>query len=604
MLQRRRTKDTIDCNPSSPGPLARTLQMPRAEPVGAIPVGGYRDVPYSDGLTAPLTAEDRKRRASVQSNDDHYTLDRGMVFEGRACHDAFFAVLYLLVLVAAFGTASASLTNADYTLEPPAELGCPELDASRDTGALHALLRRATPGVQSFDSFLESFKRKVPWVLPAVVGGAVAIGFVYLQLLRCFARPMVYISLGFFPAGFTAAGVAIISLPEDAVGGWDKQGRLTTMYILFALAAVYLLVLCCLRKRIEMTIRTLTTAGEALANTAAVFLTCFGVFLVWLVLATATGTGMVVALFNGEWSAVEDAEGNVESCVYALDDTGSSTLAVCAFTFLWTSLLFTELRGFVVAGTIGHWYYHSTDASPPLKYPSLTACSLAFGKSFGSMCLGSLILAIIQVILFIIRAAREANRDSDNVGVKIVLCLLECCIQCIYEIVRIFTSFVTIVTSISGQSFVQSAKTVSAVCRRNGFEIVVVDSLASAVLSMGAFIFSLALATIPWIALVIIEPLDEEPLSDSYYAYTGGLCGAAFLVGMIVLGSFSGIVLNAASTLFICFVVDRDVQTHGTAYGNGEQQIVLATHVQVVHATFLETHPPKLDESQLIDSRQ
>ena len=48
-------------------------------------------------------------------------------------------------------------------------------------------------------------------------------------------------------------------------------------------------------------------------------------------------------------------------------------------------------------------------------------------------------------------------------------------------------------------------------------EIVVVDSLASAVLNMGAFIFSLALATIPWIALVVVEPIDE--LSDTYYIY-------------------------------------------------------------------------------------
>ena len=115
------------------------------------------------------------------------------------------------------------------------------------------------------------------------------------------------------------------------------------------------------------------------------------------------------------------------------------------------------------------------------------------------MCLGSLILALIQVVLFIIRSAREANRDNNNGALRVVLCvrfrvsvalslsraresrqslttvfsapeqLLECCVRCVYEIVRIFTSFATIVTSISGQSFVQSAKTVTHVCRRNGF---------------------------------------------------------------------------------------------------------------------------------------
>ena len=39
------------------------------------------------------------------------------------------------------------------------------------------------------------------------------------------------------------------------------------------------------------------------------------------------------------------------------------------------------------------------------------------------MCLGSLILAIIQVVLFIIRSAREANRDGNNGALKVVLCV-------------------------------------------------------------------------------------------------------------------------------------------------------------------------------------
>jgi hypothetical protein len=39
------------------------------------------------------------------------------------------------------------------------------------------------------------------------------------------------------------------------------------------------------------------------------------------------------------------------------------------------------------------------------------------------MCFGSLILALIQVVLFIIRSAREANRDSNNGALRVVLCV-------------------------------------------------------------------------------------------------------------------------------------------------------------------------------------
>ena len=141
-------------------------------------------------------------------------------------------------------------------------------------------------------------------------------------------------------------------------------------------------------------------------------------------------------------------------------------------------------------------------------------------------------------------------------------------------------------------TFCNSAKTVFNVCKRNGFELVVVDSLASSVMSIGAFIFSIGLATIPWIALVVINPPDD--MDGTYFAYTGGVCGVSFLLAMLVLGSFTGVVLNSASTLFICFVADRDAVSHAPAYGNGQAQaeVVQATHVQVVHGAFLETHKP------------
>ena len=141
----------------------------------------------------------------------------------------------------------------------------------------------------------------------------------------------------------------------------------------------------------------------------------------------------------------------------------------------------------------------------------------------------------------------------------------------------------------------ESAKTVTNVMKRNGFDLFIVDSLAFTVLNMSALIFSLALAAIPWLAMITINPPD--PIEDSYYAYTGALCGVALVLGMVVLGSFSGIVLNAATTLFICYVADRDAATHGAAYGGGGGgELVLAAHVQKIHENFEVTHKPKLEE--------
>ena len=75
------------------------------------------------------------------------------------------------------------------------------------------------------------------------------------------------------------------------------------------------------------------------------------------------------------------------------------------------------------------------------------------------------------------------------------------------------------------------------------------------------------------------------------------MCGVAFLLAMVVLGSFTGVVLNAASTLFICFVSDRDAAAQsGSSYGGGvSQQASQPAHVTVIHGAFLTTHPPKMN---------
>lgn len=52
-------------------------------------------------------------------------------------------------------------------------------------------------------------------------------------------------------------------------------------------------------------------------------------------------------------------------------------------------------------------------------------------------------------------------------------------------------------------------------------EIVVVDSIASAVLNMGAFFFSFALATVLWIILVAVDPIEDP--SDNYYIFVSSV---------------------------------------------------------------------------------
>ena len=204
---------------------------------------------------------------------------------------------------------------------------------------------------------------------------------------------------------------------------WSIHSSIHSQHIIISFRV--LLFFCCLRERIKMTIITLQTAGEALSANAWVFGTCFLVFLLWCALTAVFIFGMVAGLFNAKWDAEVDEEtGDTVSCTFRLTQTGEIALTACGLMMMWTGLLFTELRGAVVAGSVGHWYYHNDDRHPPLSWPSFFAAKCAFTKQFGSLCLGSLILFILQLIQMAIRAARESARRGDNQALQMICCMV------------------------------------------------------------------------------------------------------------------------------------------------------------------------------------
>jgi hypothetical protein len=92
----------------------------------------------------------------------------------------------------------------------------------------------------------------------------------------------------------------------------------------------------------------------------------------------------------------------------------------------------------------------------------------SLGKNFGSLCFGSLVLALLQLVRAVLDTARRSANQGDNVLLKVVMCLVMCLFDCIYHLIEMFTSFCTVVIAVSGQSFCSSAKTVCSVMKRNG----------------------------------------------------------------------------------------------------------------------------------------
>ena len=106
---------------------------------------------------------------------------------------------------------------------------------------------------------------------------------------------------------------------------------------------------------------------------------------------------------------------------------------------------------------VSTWWFSPIDASsccsPAIKDSFVRATT----TSFGSICFGSLLVAIIQAI----RAMVQSARNGDNDGcMAFVLCLVECLLRCLEDALEYFNKFAYIYVGMYGYSYIEAGKNV------------------------------------------------------------------------------------------------------------------------------------------------
>lgn len=102
--------------------------------------------------------------------------------------------------------------------------------------------------------------------------------------------------------------------------------------------------------------------------------------------------------------------------------------------FYWTIQVISNVVHTTTAGTVGTWWMAPTEANGCCSRAVRDSYVRSITTSFGSICLGSLIVAIIQAVKEIIHGMRE-NGDSA------LACVAECLIGCIESLMEYFNKW-------------------------------------------------------------------------------------------------------------------------------------------------------------------
>lgn len=215
-----------------------------------------------------------------------------------------------------------------------------------------------------------------------------------------------------------------------------------------------------------------------------------------------------------------------------------------AFSFYWTQQVIQNIVHVSVCGAFASWYFNSADAESPVWPAVGRACTW----SFGSISLGSLLVAIIRTLRFML----SRDRAEGGGGLLELLCNLcaDCILQCLEQILELFNKYAFTYIAIYGQPFCEAGKSVLNLFERKGLQTLINDDVTSFILTLATIIGGASSALLCW--------------GVAFFVYGAGgttgpvcaLCG--FVIGAFIVFTFIGSIDSAVATLFVCFAENPD----------------------------------------------
>jgi hypothetical protein len=100
--------------------------------------------------------------------------------------------------------------------------------------------------------------------------------------------------------------------------------------------------------------------------------------------------------------------------------------------FYWTSQVLKNVTHVTTAGVMATWYFQAPTNMP--SNPTLKSFQRASWSSFGSICLGSLIIAMVKALKSMANSARNAEHP-------IARCMVLCILGCLERMIEYFNTY-------------------------------------------------------------------------------------------------------------------------------------------------------------------
>jgi len=210
----------------------------------------------------------------------------------------------------------------------------------------------------------------------------------------------------------------------------------------------------------------------------------------------------------------------------------------------WTLQVLANISHTTICGVGAVWFFSKNE-----KNPTWASFKYAITKGFGSICLGSLLVALVQTARALVRNAQDNHR-----GNPIVLCLVQCFLGCLESLIQFFNTYAYAHVAIYGTSFIESSKRTWNMLTSKGVDAWINDDLTGFALACGALVGALITALVGYILSVVFTSIDADMRI--------GYLIAGFVIGYFLCATVMMVVKSAVVLVFVCWAEDPAAMSH------------------------------------------
>jgi len=311
----------------------------------------------------------------------------------------------------------------------------------------------------------------------SIVGGVLGLlaGYPFILLAHQYTNTVVHIALLLGPALLIFSGVSMLLA---AVAGGVFGAVLLILGVLSIAMGIFMLflILCCWGKLIPFTVRVVhMVAGVAKKFPTLMVAPVIGGLLgsLWVLVCFVVfaGTGLK------HQESIQHADRNQRY-------VGVFTVFLVVY---WGAEVARGLAHVTICGVYGQWYF-GLDRDKSKSEVVMSSLKVACVTSYGSICLGTFLVAVIQALEMVARQMMEDARRDGNGVMQCVACIIACALSCIGDIMEYFNEWAYVQCAIRGLGFFDAAKVTYALCTLANVTYILDDLLVNYVVLLGSLL--------------------------------------------------------------------------------------------------------------------